>query len=104
MSAEKGNGCTALPPMTAEDPMPPFLVEKGFRQGSVPRILISGRGGSYDFTFHAPRWPDVLPEQVENLFPRRGATGSPGYVQREARGFLEEILSGSFEQRRRRTA
>lgn len=102
---ENGFGYKELPPVKADESMPSFLVQEGFRAGSTPKIRIRGSGGgSYNFKFDAPIWPGVLPEQIEDLLPQRGATGSPGYVQREARKFLDEILSGQFECRKRRTA
>ena len=90
--------------VTSGEPMPRFLVEKGFRADAAPTIRIEGRkgGDSYNFIFDASHWGDLLREQIRDLFPRRGATGNVRYVRDEARLFLEEILSGKFEQRQKR--
>ena len=105
MSAEKGNGQNALPPVKAEKPMPSHLVRKGYLAGSYPEILIQGSGRrAYSFLLHAQRAPGVAPEQAADLIVTgRGATGSSGYVQRQAQILLREIFE-RCEQSERRTA
>jgi len=104
MPPEYGDEYRELQPVKADEAMPAFLVQKGYKPGSVPVIRIRGRGNSFNFTFGAPLAPDIFPEQVEGLFEHRGATGSLGYVQREAREYLEGILSGSYGAEEREAA
>ncbi|PIQ76191.1 hypothetical protein COU78_01380 [Candidatus Peregrinibacteria bacterium CG10_big_fil_rev_8_21_14_0_10_49_24] len=86
-----------LPPVSADVAMPDFLVEAGYKPNAVPRVRIEGHKNSvsYNFRFQANLQDGCIIEQVENLLEHRGATGSIGYVRREAERYMRDILSGA---------
>jgi hypothetical protein len=88
---------TTLPQVKEEVAMPDYLVAAGYKQGSVPRVRIEGHKGSssYNFRFQAGLREGVIPEDVENLLEHRGATGSVGYIRREAERYMRDILSSA---------
>lgn len=86
-----------LPSLKADVPMPDFLADAGYKPTATPQVRIEGHKGSAscNFRFYAALQADFLPEHVEHLLEHRGATGSIGYVRREAERYMRDILSGA---------
>ena len=81
--------------------MPAYLVEAGYKPDSIPRVRIEGHkdSSSFNFRFQAALRDGIIPEQTEGVLEHRGATGSVGYVRREAERYMRDILSGVASER-----